>query len=76
MLNGIGHARIVRDRDIVVVGLAILIKHHVFADGAKAHSVENLGLVERVQALALGVAAALDVKDAHVGPAVLVIADQ
>ena len=32
--------------------------------------------MERVQALALGVAAALDVKDAHVGPTVLVVADQ
>ena len=32
--------------------------------------------MEGVQALALGVAAALDVKDAHIGPAVLVVADQ
>ena len=76
MLDGVGHARIVRDRDVVVVGLAILIEHHVFTDGAKANGIEDLGLVERVQALALGVAAALDVKDAHVGPAVLVVADQ
>ena len=76
MLDGIGHARVVRDRDIIIVRLAILIEYHVFTDGAKADGVEDLGLVERVQALTLGVAAALDVKDAHIGPAVLVIADQ
>ena len=76
VLDGIGHARIVRDRDIIIVRLAILIEHHVFADGAKADGVEDLGLMERVQALALGIAASLDVEDAHVGPAVLVVADQ
>ncbi len=76
MLHRVCHARIVRDRDVVVVGLAVLVEHHVFADRAKADGVEDLRLVERVQALALGVAAALDVEDAHVGPAVLVIADQ
>ena len=76
MLDGVGHARIVRDRDVVVVRLAILIEYDVFTDGAKTNGVENLGLVERVQAFALGVAAALDVKDAHVGPAVLVVANQ
>ena len=65
-----------RDRDVVVVGLAALVEHHVFADGAKADGVEDLGLVERVQALTLGVAAALDVEDPHVGPTVLVVADQ
>ena len=65
-----------RNRDIVVVGLTALVKHHVFADGAKADGVEDLGLVEGVQALAFGVAATLDVEDAHVGPAVLVVADQ
>ena len=75
MLDGIGHTRIVRDRDVVIVGLAVLIEHYVFADGAKANGVEDLGLVERVQALALGIAAALDVKDTHVGPAVLVVTD-
>ena len=32
--------------------------------------------MERVQTLALGVAAALDVEDAHVGPAVLIVTDQ
>ena len=65
-----------RDRDVIVVGLAVLVEHHVFADRAKADSVEDLGLVEGVQALAFGVAAALDVEDAHVGPTVLVVADQ
>ena len=76
MLHRVCHARVVRDRDVVVVGLAVLVEHHVFADGAKADSVEDLGLVERVQALAFGVAATLDVEDAHVGPTVLVVADQ
>ena len=76
MLDGIGHARVVRDRNIIVIRLAALVEHHVFADGAKANGIEDLGFVERIQALALGVAAALDVEDAHVGPAVLVIADQ
>ena len=76
VLHRVGHARVVRDGDVVVVGLAALVEHHVFADGAKADGVKDLGLVERVQALTLGVAAALDVEDAHVGPAVLVVADQ
>ena len=76
MLDGIGHARVVRDRDVVVVGLAVLVEHHVFANGAKTDGVEDLGLVEGVQALAFGVAATLDVEDAHVGPTVLVVADQ
>ena len=76
VLHRVGHARVVRDRDIVVVGLAVLVEHHVFANRAKADSVEDLGLVERVQALAFGVAATLDVEDAHVGPTVLVVADQ
>ena len=76
MLHGIGHARVVRDRDVVVVGFAVLIEHHVFANGAKADSVEDLGLVEGVQALAFCVAATLDVEDTHVGPTVLVVADQ
>ena len=65
-----------RDRDVVVVGLAVLVEHHVFANGAKTDGVEDLGLVEGVQALAFGVAATLDVEDAHVGPTVLVVADQ
>ena len=65
-----------RDRDVVVVGFAVLIEHHVFADRAKADSVEDLGLVEGVQALAFCVAATLDVEDTHVGPTVLVVADQ
>ena len=76
MLDGIGNARVVRDRDVIVVGLAVLVEHHVFADRAKANGIEDLGLVKLVQALALGVAAALDVEDAHVGPTVLVVADQ
>ena len=76
VLHGVGHARVVCDGDVVVVGLAVLVEHHVFADGAKADGVEDLGLVEGIQAFALGVAAALDVEDAHVGPAVLVVADQ
>ena len=76
MLHGIGHARVVRDRDVVIVGLAVLVEHHVFTNGAKTDGVEDLGLVEGVQALAFGVAATLDVEDAHVGPTVLVVADQ
>ena len=76
VLHRVCHARVVRDRDVVVVGLAVLVEHHVFADRAKADSVEDLGLVERVQALAFGVAATFDVEDAHVGPTVLVVADQ
>ena len=76
MLHGIGHARVVRDRDVVIVGLAVLVEHHVFANGAKTDGVEDLGLVEGVQALAFCVAATLNVEDTHVGPTVLVVADQ
>ena len=65
-----------RDRDVVIVGLAVLVEHHVFTNGAKTDGVEDLGLVEGVQALAFCVAATLDVEDTHVGPTVLVVADQ
>ena len=65
-----------RDRDVVIVGLAVLVEHHVFANGAKTDGVEDLGLVEGVQALAFCVAATLNVEDTHVGPTVLVVADQ
>ena len=50
--------------------------HHILEDRAEPDRAEDLGLRVGLQADALGVAAALDVEDAVVAPAVLVVADE
>ena len=53
------------------------IEVHVLEDRAEAAGrLEDVGLVHRRQADRLGVAATLEVEDAGIAPAVLVIADQ
>ena len=77
VLDGVGHARVLGDARVGVVGLAGLggdddvLAHRAEADGAVDVGLALLGEVD-----ALGVAAALDVEDGLVGPAVLVVADE
>ena len=53
------------------------VEDHVLQDGPEAvGGGVDLGLVLRAQADDLGVAPALDVEDPHVGPPVLVVADE
>jgi hypothetical protein len=52
------------------------IENDVLEDGAELDGVENIGLLLGGEADALGVAAALNIEDALVAPAVLVVTDQ
>ena len=52
------------------------VEDDVLKDGAKLDGVENIGLLLGGETNALGVAAALNVEDALVAPAVLVVTDQ
>lgn len=77
VLDGVGAARVLGEGDVVVVDLAgDGVEDDVFEDGAVADGVEDVGLLLGGQANALGVAAALDVEDAAVTPAVLVVTDE
>ena len=73
----IGHPGVLGLRVVVVVRLAgCPIEHHVLEDRPEADGVVDLRLARLGEPDALGVAAALDVEDALVRPAVLVVADQ
>lgn len=62
---------------VVVVDLTGLgVEDDVLEDGAKADGAVNVGLLLGGQTNGLGVAAALDVEDTLVGPAVLVVTDE
>jgi hypothetical protein len=77
VLDRIRAARVLGDRYVFVVGLARdWVVHDVFEDGPEADGVKDFWLLLARETDALGVAAALDVEDARVGPDVLVVADQ
>ena len=75
-LDGIGAARVLRDAGVGVIDVVIFIEHHVFQHRAEAQRLENVRLALRREVDRLGVAAAFDVEDAVVAPAVLVVADE
>ena len=76
-VDGVGHAGILGDGDVVVVGDAGFgVDDGVLEDGPEADGVPDLGLFFAGEADDLGVAAALEVEDAVGPPAVLVIADE
>ena len=54
----------------------VLIKHDILEDASEADGIPDLGFFLFFETDALGVAAALDVEDAVVTPAVLVVADE
>ena len=73
----VGDAGVLGARRAVVVGDAgHRVDHHVLDHAAEADGVPDLRLALLAQVDALGVAAALEVEDAAVRPAVLVVADQ
>ena len=77
VLDGVGAARVLRQRRVVVVHDAgDGVEDDVFQDGAVFDGVENVGFPLARKADAFGVAAAFDVEDALFAPAVLVVADQ
>ncbi len=65
-----------RDARVGEVHAVVVLEHHVFQHGAEAQRLENVRLALRREVDGLGVAAAFDVEDAVVAPAVLVVADQ
>jgi hypothetical protein len=76
-LDRVRAARVLRDRDVVVVRDARAgVVDDVLEDRAEADRVEDLRLLLRGEVDRLGVAAALDVEHARVGPDVLVVADE
>ena len=75
-LDRIRAARVLRDARVGVIDHAIFIEHDVLQHGAEAQRLENIRLVLRRKIDRLGVAAAFDVEDSVVAPAVLVVADQ
>ena len=75
-LNGIGAARVLRDAGVGEVHGAVVLEHDVFQHRAEAQGLEDVRLVLRREVDGLGVAAAFDVEDAVVAPAMLVVADE
>ena len=75
-LDRVGDAGVLGLAAVVVVGVRRVVEHGVLEHGAEADGVPDLRLALPGELDALGVAAALDVEDAVVGPAVLVVADE
>ena len=76
-LDRVGTARVLGQRGVGIVDLpGTLIKDNILKNGAEADRLVDLRLTLGSEINALGVAAALDVEDAVLRPAVLIIADQ
>ena len=75
-LDRIRAARVLRDARVGEVHAVVFIEHHVLQHRAEAQRLENVRLVLGREVDRLGVAAAFDVEDAVVAPAVLVVADE
>jgi hypothetical protein len=77
VLDRIRATRVLRDSHVVVVRhTRYRVVDDVLKDGTEADRAEDLRLLLLGEVDALGVAAALDVEDASIGPDVLVVADQ
>ena len=76
--DGIGATRILCKASIIEIEFArCLIDHDVLKDRAEAFRCgENFGFGFRRKADHLGIATALEIEDAAIGPTVLVVADQ
>ena len=75
-LDRIRAARVLRDARVGVIDAVIVIEHHVLEHRAEAQRLEDVRLALGREVDRLGVAAAFDVEDAVVAPAVLVVADE
>lgn len=77
VLDGVGDTGVLGEGGVIVVDNASGgVENDVLEDGTKLDGVENIGLLLGGETNALGVAAALNVEDATVAPAVLVVTDQ
>ena len=75
-LDRIRAARVLRDARVGEVDVVVLIEHDVLQHRAEAQRLEDVRLALGREVDRLGVAAAFDVEDAVVAPAVLVVADE
>ena len=75
-LDRIRAARVLRDARVGVIDVAIFIEHDVLEHRAEAQRLKDVRLVFRREVDRLRVAAAFDVEDAVVAPAVFVVADE
>ena len=77
VLDGVGAAGILGQGIVIIVNeSSFWVEDDVLENGAEADSVENVGLLLSRQTNALGIAATLDVEDASVAPAMLIVTDQ
>merc|ERR1719159_1163419 len=77
VVERVGRARVLRDTRVVVIHFArLVVKDHVLHDRSEANRAVDLRLFFLFQVNSFGIAPALDVEDARVGPNVLVVADQ
>ena len=77
VLDRIGTAGVFGQCRVCVINLTgVRVKYHILEDGAEFDSVEDVWFFLGGEVDAFGVAAAFDVEDAIVGPAVLVITDE
>ena len=75
-LDGIGAASVLRDLGGGEIDVTVVFEHNVFQHRSVAQRLEDIGLGLRCQVDRLGVAAAFDVEDAGVAPAMFVVADE
>jgi hypothetical protein len=75
-LDRIRAARVVRDARVGVVHAVVFIEHHVFEYRAKSQRLKNVRLALGREVDRLRVAAAFDIEDPIVAPAVFVVAQR
>ena len=76
-LNRVCATRVLRDGDVIVVGLAVCyVEDDILEDGAEADGIVDLWLLLSGEVDALGVATTFDVEDASIRPYVLVVANK
>ena len=76
MLQRITAAAILGQACIAVVGVPLIIQHHIFNDGTAANRVPDDRFIFATQIDGLGVATALYIEHGPLGPAVLIIANE
>ena len=76
VVDGVGHTTVLGLGDIVVVQRVVGLHHDVLEEGVTLDGVPNIGLLFLGEVDGLGVAAALEVEDTIVVPAVLIITNQ
>src|SRR5262249_53384155 len=68
--------RVLRKARVCEIDGAVVIEHYIFEDRTEPQRLENVRLAFRGEIDGLGITATLDVEDAVITPAVLVVADQ